>query len=75
MRAVVMHEPGNVTVEKMPMPSVLEPTDAIIKLAATCICGSDMWPYRGEINPGSVFSEDRALCLLYAFLTHSFSQR
>ena len=47
MRAVVMHEPGNVTVEEMPMPSILEPTDATIKLAATCICGSDLWPYRG----------------------------
>ena len=47
MRAVVMHEPGNITVEDMPMPSILEPTDAIIKLAATCICGSDLWPYRG----------------------------
>ena len=47
MRAVVMHEPGNVTVEEMPMPTILEPTDAIIKLAATCICGSDLWPYRG----------------------------
>ena len=47
MRAVVMHEPGNVTVEEMPMPTILEPTDANIKLAATCICGSDLWPYRG----------------------------
>ena len=47
MRAVVMHEPGNVTVEEMPMPTILEPTDAIIRLAATCICGSDLWPYRG----------------------------
>ena len=47
MRAVVMHEPGNVTVDEMPMPTILEPTDAIIKLAATCICGSDLWPYRG----------------------------
>ena len=47
MRAVIMHEPSNVTVEEMPMPTILEPTDAIIKLAATCICGSDLWPYRG----------------------------
>ena len=47
MRAVIMHAPGNVTVEDMPMPTILEPTDAIIKLAATCICGSDLWPYRG----------------------------
>ena len=55
MRAVVMHEPGNVTVEETPMPTILEPTDAIIKLAATCICGSDLWPYRGidaEFPPG-----------------------
>src|SRR6185437_9326747 len=28
-------------------PTILQPTDAIIKLAATCICGSDLWPYRG----------------------------
>ena len=48
MRAVVMHEPGNVTVEEMLMPIILEPTDAIIKLAATCICGSDLWSYRGS---------------------------
>lgn len=75
MRAVAMHKPGNVTVEKMPIPSILEHTDAIIKLAVTCICGSDLWPYRGEINPGAVFSEERALYLLYAFFTHSFSQR
>ena len=47
MRAVIMHAPGNVTVEDMPMPTILEPTDAIIKLAATCICGSDLWSYRG----------------------------
>ena len=44
MRAVIMHEPGNITVEDMPMPNILEATDAIIKLAATCICGSDQWP-------------------------------
>lgn len=34
MRAVIMHAPGNVTVEEMPMPTILEPTDAIIKLVA-----------------------------------------
>ncbi|AWB89354.1 zinc-dependent alcohol dehydrogenase family protein [Homoserinimonas hongtaonis] len=47
MRGVMMYAPGDVRVEDRPMPSILEPTDAIIKVAATCICGSDLWPYRG----------------------------
>jgi threonine dehydrogenase-like Zn-dependent dehydrogenase len=47
MRGVVMHAPGDVRVEDLAEPSVLEPTDAIIRLAATCICGSDLWSYRG----------------------------
>lgn len=42
-----MHAPGDVRVEDRDMPSIVKPTDAIIKLAATCICGSDLWPYRG----------------------------
>jgi threonine dehydrogenase-like Zn-dependent dehydrogenase len=42
-----MYAPGDVRVEDRPVPSIVEPTDAIIKLAATCICGSDLWPYRG----------------------------
>ena len=33
--------------ERRPGPTIVEPTDAIIRLAATCICGSDLWPYRG----------------------------
>ncbi|OFP56757.1 IMP dehydrogenase [Rothia sp. HMSC069C01] len=47
MRSVIMEEPGKVVVEDRPMPTLLESTDAIIKLAASCICGSDLWPYRG----------------------------
>jgi threonine dehydrogenase-like Zn-dependent dehydrogenase len=47
MRAVIMHGPGDVRVEELPLPSLVEPTDAIIRLDATCICGSDLWPYRG----------------------------
>lgn len=42
-----MHGPGDVRVEEVPLPSLVEPTDAIIRLDATCICGSDLWPYRG----------------------------
>ena len=47
MRGVVMHGPGDVRVEDRADPTILDPTDAIIRLAATCICGSDLWPYRG----------------------------
>ncbi|WP_138445420.1 zinc-dependent alcohol dehydrogenase family protein [Sinomonas susongensis] len=47
MRGVVMHAPGEVRVEEREHPSIIEPTDAIIRLAASCICGSDLWPYRG----------------------------
>ncbi|MEZ0449163.1 zinc-dependent alcohol dehydrogenase family protein [Cellulomonas sp. ICMP 17802] len=47
MRAVVMYGTGDVRVDQTERPKLAEPTDAIIKLAATCICGSDLWPYRG----------------------------
>jgi threonine dehydrogenase-like Zn-dependent dehydrogenase len=47
MRVAVMTAPGEVQVQDRPDPVTVEPTDAIIKLAATCVCGSDLWPYRG----------------------------
>lgn len=47
MRGVVMHAPGDVRVIERDEPTIIEPTDAIIRLSATCICGSDLWPYRG----------------------------
>ncbi len=47
MRQVVMTKPGDVVVEDRDDPTILEPTDAIIRVTATCICGSDLWPYRG----------------------------
>jgi threonine dehydrogenase-like Zn-dependent dehydrogenase len=47
MRGAVLHAPGHVRVEDRPDPEILQPTDAIIRLSATCICGSDLWPYRG----------------------------
>ncbi len=42
-----MHAPGDVRVEDREDPTIIEPTDAIVRLTATCICGSDLWPYRG----------------------------
>ena len=52
MRGVVMHSPGDVRVEERERPQIVEPTDAIIRVPASCICGSDLWPYRGiaEMN-------------------------
>jgi threonine dehydrogenase-like Zn-dependent dehydrogenase len=47
MRGVVMEAPGDVRVEERDDPKIIEPTDAIIRITATCICGSDLWPYRG----------------------------
>jgi threonine dehydrogenase-like Zn-dependent dehydrogenase len=47
MRGVRMHAPGDVRVEDLEDPTIVDPTDAIVRLAATCICGSDLWPYRG----------------------------
>jgi threonine dehydrogenase-like Zn-dependent dehydrogenase len=47
MRGVVMYTAGDVRVEEREDPRIIEPTDAIIRLTATCICGSDLWPYRG----------------------------
>jgi threonine dehydrogenase-like Zn-dependent dehydrogenase len=47
VRGAVMYAPGDVRVEERPDPQILKPTDAIIRLPATCICGSDLWPYRG----------------------------
>ncbi|MCU1403813.1 MAG: dehydrogenase [Glaciihabitans sp.] len=47
MRGVMMYGPGDVRVEERDAPEIVEATDAIVRLTATCICGSDLWPYRG----------------------------
>ncbi len=47
MRGAVLYGPGDVRVEEREDPKIVEPTDAVIRLPATCICGSDLWPYRG----------------------------
>ena len=51
MRGAVMYGPGEVRVEERSNPRIVEATDAIIRLPATCICGSDLWPYRGLETP------------------------
>ncbi|TRL42322.1 zinc-dependent alcohol dehydrogenase family protein [Rhizobium straminoryzae] len=50
MRATVLHSPGDIRCDDVADPVIEKPTDAIIKLSASCICGSDLWPYRGLQN-------------------------
>src|SRR5437764_5534470 len=47
MRGAVMYGPGDVRVEERDEPRIVDPTDAIIRVSAACVCGSDLWPYRG----------------------------
>src|SRR5262245_56032297 len=47
MRATVLYRVGDIRCEEVSDPKILKPTDAIIRLSASCICGSDLWPYRG----------------------------
>jgi threonine dehydrogenase-like Zn-dependent dehydrogenase len=47
MRGAVIYGPRDVRVEARDDPTIIEPADAIIRLSATCVCGSDLWPYRG----------------------------
>jgi len=52
MRGVILQSPGDVRVADRPDPKIEQPTDAIIRLSATCVCGSDLWPYRGAEDHG-----------------------
>jgi threonine dehydrogenase-like Zn-dependent dehydrogenase len=47
MRGAVLYGPGDVRVTDREAPAIVEPTDAIIRTTAVCVCGSDLWPYRG----------------------------
>ncbi|ERG64144.1 hypothetical protein L332_06705 [Agrococcus pavilionensis RW1] len=47
MRATILHAPGDIRVEEWPDPVVERPTDAIVRVVAGCVCGSDLWSYRG----------------------------
>ncbi len=47
MRGTVLYAPRDVRVEERPYPTVEAPTDAVVRVTATCVCGSDLWPYRG----------------------------
>src|SRR5712692_281966 len=50
MKGTVLYGPRDIRFEEREAPKIVKPTDAIIRISATCVCGSDLWPYRG-INP------------------------
>jgi threonine dehydrogenase-like Zn-dependent dehydrogenase len=52
MRGAVMYGPGDVRVEEREAPAIIDPTDAIIRITAACVCGSDLHPYRGTEHLG-----------------------
>src|SRR5947209_13436283 len=47
MKGTVLYGPGDIRFEDRETPAITKPTDAVLRLAATCVCGSDLWPYRG----------------------------
>jgi threonine dehydrogenase-like Zn-dependent dehydrogenase len=47
MHGTMLYGPRDIRFEDRPEPTIIKPTDAILRLSATCICGSDLWPYRG----------------------------
>jgi threonine dehydrogenase-like Zn-dependent dehydrogenase len=60
MRATTIHGTRDIRITDVPDPTITAPTDAIVKVVAGCICGSDLWPYRGEneITPGDTIGHE-----------------
>ena len=48
MKAAIFKGPGTIAVEERPKPALSEPTDAVVRVVLACVCGSDLWYYRGE---------------------------
>src|SRR5947209_8491403 len=59
MRAAIFNEPRSITVGDRPDPSIAEPTDAVVRVVLACVCGSDLWYYRGDtkFGPGPIGHE------------------
>src|SRR3954447_16958127 len=47
MLGTMLYAPGDIRFEERDAPRILKPTDAVIRVSAACVCGSDLWPYRG----------------------------
>ena len=48
MKATIFLGPGKIEVQEVPDPIIQKPDEAIVKITYSCICGSDLWPYRGR---------------------------
>jgi threonine dehydrogenase-like Zn-dependent dehydrogenase len=46
MRGAILYGPRDVRFDERDAPKIMQPTDAVIRISATCVCGSDLWPYR-----------------------------
>src|SRR3954464_5371809 len=59
MRTAIFNGKGDISVEERPKPTISEPTDAIVRVVLACVCGSDLWFYRGisDLPHGSVGHE------------------
>jgi threonine dehydrogenase-like Zn-dependent dehydrogenase len=59
MRAAVFLRPRHIDAADRPDPVVVEPTDAVVRVVVACVCGSDLWYYRGEspFEPGPIGHE------------------
>jgi len=60
VRATVIHGPRDIRLEDVPDPAIRRPTDALVRVVASCVCGSDLWPYRGVTatsKPGRIGHE------------------
>jgi threonine dehydrogenase-like Zn-dependent dehydrogenase len=50
VRATLIHAPRDIRVEDVPDPRIQHPDDALVRVVAACVCGSDLWPYRGVVE-------------------------
>jgi threonine dehydrogenase-like Zn-dependent dehydrogenase len=59
LRAAIFNEPRNITARDRPDASVTDPTDAVVRVVLACVCGSDLWYYRGDspFEPGPIGHE------------------
>ena len=59
MRAALFEAPHKITVGDRPDAAIVEPTDAVVRVTLTCVCGSDLWYYRGDspFEPGPIGHE------------------
>ena len=76
MKSAVQCAPGDIRLEEREAPRIVEPTDAILRLSATCICGSDLWDYRGinsVVEPKPVGHEYRGIVEQVGGAVHSIT--